>query len=272
MGTEIEIRELSALEEFQSCVEIQKVVWGFDDPYDIVPLPLLIVSQRMDGVILGAFNGNEMIGFVYSLPGEHKGRKGQWSHMLAVLSDYRNSEIGYRLKMAQYELSQQKGYEFLEWTFDPLESRNAYFNLKKLGCIATEYEENIYGITSSPLHGGMPTDRLIAHWMIPPLVKTLPESAKVPERPSLVTGTKLIEQGVLILEEVFLDSQEPFLFMEIPEEMQQLRAKSPDAALQWRLKTREIFQHYLHQECILYSFLRIESRSFYVLKQVELNH
>src|SRR5262249_8792998 len=109
----IEIREIQKLEEFQECVQIQKEVWGFDDPYDIVPLPLLIVSLRNDGIVLGAFDGARMIGFVYSLPGAHKGKKVQWSHMLAVLPDYRNSDIGYRLKMAQYEMARDKGYDIL---------------------------------------------------------------------------------------------------------------------------------------------------------------
>src|SRR5262245_41068229 len=136
----MEIRPLSTLEEFQSCVEMQKEVWGFDDPYDIVPLPLLVVSERNDGIILGAFDKDRMIGFVYSLPGIHKNQKVQWSHMLAVISSYRNTDIGYRLKLAQYEDAQKKGYDVLEWTYDPLESKNAYFNLSKLGCVAKEYE------------------------------------------------------------------------------------------------------------------------------------
>ena len=262
-----EIRELKTLEEFQRCVEIQKIVWGFDDPYDIAPLPLLMIAARTDGIVLGAFKENELIGFVYSLPGTHKGRRMQWSHMLAIVPEYRNFDLGFLLKKAQFDLAEQKGYEFLEWTFDPLESRNAYFNLKKLGCIAKEYEVNVYGITSSPLHGGMPTDRLIAHSPVPALVKILPQWTSAPEAPALVT-TCALRDGLLQIEEVRLDSREPFLFLELPEAMQELRAKSFDAALQWRLKTREVFVQYLSHEYLVYSFLRIEARNFYVLKKV----
>ncbi len=267
MGTEI--RELNALEEFQRCVEIQKEVWGFDDPYDIVPLPLLMVSQRMGGVLLGAFQSGRMIGFVYSLPGTYHGRNGQWSHMLAVVPELRNSDIGYQLKMAQYRMSQQLGAEFVEWTFDPLESRNAYFNLNKLGCVAKEYEINVYGETSSPLHGGMPTDRLIAHWEIPPSVKAIPQWGQLPEPPALVTSSHLLKDDLRAIDSVQLDSSGPFLFVEIPVDNQKLRTESKEASLQWRLKTREVFVRYLANGYIVDSFLRWQNlRSFYVLRKL----
>ncbi len=269
MNAGIEIRELSTLEEFQRCVEIQKEVWGFDDPYDIVPLPLLMVSQRMGGVVLGAFQGDRMIGFVYSLPGTHHGRNAQWSHMLAVVPELRNSDIGYELKMAQYRMSQQLHADFIEWTFDPLESRNAYFNLSKLGCIVKEYEINIYGETSSPLHGGMPTDRLIAHWEIPPTSKTFPQWTTLPEAPALVTSSSAWKDDLRMIDSVRLDLNEPFLFVEIPVDNQKLRTESKDASLQWRLKTRDVFIHYLANGYVVYSFLRWQnSRSFYVLRNL----
>jgi len=263
----IEIHEITKLEEFQECVQIQKEVWGFDDPYDIVPLPLLIVSLRNDGIVLGAFDGGRQIGFVYSLPGSHQGKKVQWSHMLAVLPDYRNSDIGYRLKMAQYEMAREKGYNVLEWTYDPLESRNAHFNLKKLGCVANEYEINIYGETSSPLHSGTPTDRFIAHWPIPPLKKTMPEWKESPKAPALVTRTRQPAPDVLLIEDVDLSASGEFLFVEIPENMQALKSHSKDAPLQWRLQTRRVFTHYFEAGYWAYSFLHFPPRSFYVLKK-----
>jgi len=259
------------LEDFQQCVEIQKEVWGFDDPYDIVPLPLLVVSERNDGIILGAFENDQMIGFVYSLPGIHKGQKVQWSHMLAVISSHRNTDIGYRLKTAQYHDAEAKGYDVLEWTYDPLESRNAYFNLQKLGCIAQEYEINVYGITSSPLHSGTPTDRLIAHWSIPPLKKDLPEFRELPVTPALISVTRRDQQALLI-DEVILNRNEEYLFLEVPSDMQQMKTVSPTAPLEWRLKTREAFTHYFSRGYVAYSFLNFRDRdprrSFYVLKKV----
>lgn len=264
---EIEIREMRTLEDFQSCVNLQKIIWGFDDPYDIVPLPLLIVSERNDGIVLGAYGNGKMIGFVYSLPGIHKGHKVQWSHMLAVSPELQNADIGYQLKMAQYRISQEKGYDVVEWTYDPLQSRNAHFNLKKLGCIATEYEINIYGETSSPLHMGTPTDRLIAHWPIPPLQKALPRWDGLPEAPALVSRTKRAEDESLLIVGVDLNAKGEYLFLEIPESIQKVMAYSKEAALHWRLQTREAFLHYLGRGYVVYSFLHENHRSFYILKK-----
>lgn len=264
----MEIREMKTLEDFQQCVEMQKEIWGFDDPYDSVPLPLLLVSQRHEGVVLGAFEGSRMIGFVYSLPGIHHGHKLQWSHMLAVRSEYRNTDIGYRLKMEQYKMSQQNSYEFIEWTYDPLESKNAYFNLNKLGCIAKEYEVNIYGETSSPLHKGTPTDRLIAHWRIPPLKKRNLESQQLPHEGILTTRTTRKDEMTYI-EDVDLTLREDPLFLEIPTDIQKLKTQSADAALKWRMKTREIFLHYFNAGYVAYSFQYFPAvgRSFYLLSQ-----
>ena len=268
----MEIRPLHSLEEFQRCVEIQKEVWGFDDPYDIVPLPLLVVSERNDGIVLGAFEKNEMIGFVYSLPGTHQNQKVQWSHMLAVVSSLRNTDIGYKLKIAQYQAAQELGYDVIEWTYDPLESKNAYFNLHKLGCVAQEYEINIYGITSSPLHSGTPTDRLIASWPIPPLRKELPDFKTVPSGHPVITVTHF-EDGALMIDDVQLDRNEQYLFLEIPYDMQHLKSVSAEAPLQWRLKTRDAFVHYLGTGYVVYSFLNFREetprRSFYVLKNLK---
>ena len=270
MDAPIVIRELTTLDDFQQCVEIQKQVWGFDDPYDIVPLPLLLVSQRHEGVVLGGFAGDRMIGFVYSLPGIYHGHKLQWSHMLAVVPEYRNSDIGYRLKMSQYQMSQERGYQYIEWTYDPLESKNAYFNLNKLGCIAKEYEVNIYGETSSPLHMGMPTDRLVAHWLIPPLNKESIDTDRLPEPPALITHCRS-DQEVLLIEGADLKATGQFLFIEIPPEIQVLKLYSQKAAMDWRMQTRAIFQHYLESGYVVYSFFHWKktrpNRSFYILKK-----
>jgi predicted GNAT superfamily acetyltransferase len=268
----MEIRPLTTLEDFQQCVDMQKEVWGFDDPYDIVPLPLLVVSERNDGIVLGAFEERRMIGFVYSLAGFHQGLKVQWSHMLAVTASHRNTDIGYRLKMEQWHEAKQKGYDVLEWTYDPLESKNAYFNLQKLGCIAKEYEINVYGITSSPLHSGTPTDRLIAHWPTEAIRKELPDFNSIPVAPALISVTHF-ENQALLMDQVILGREEEFLFLEIPAEMQRLKTISPTAPLEWRLKTREAFLHYFERGYVVYSFLTFRkqepSRSFYVFKKVE---
>jgi predicted GNAT superfamily acetyltransferase len=115
---------------------------------------------------MGAFVGNEMVGFALSVPGTSSGRIYLHSHMLAVRQEYRNGGLGRRLKLLQREDALARGIELIEWTFDPLEIKNAYLNIEKLGAISRRYNINQYGITSSPLQGGLPSDRLIAEWWL----------------------------------------------------------------------------------------------------------
>jgi predicted GNAT superfamily acetyltransferase len=188
--------------------------------------------------------------------------------MLAVVEQFRDSDTGYRLKMEQYRIAQEKGYDFLEWTYDPLESRNAHFNVNKLGCTVSEYEINIYGYTSSPLHAGMPTDRFVPHWAIPPLKKQLPDWKTLPDADLQVTSTHT-EGAFRIVDSIDLKKEADFLFVEIPVNMQQLKVQLPKEGLEWRLKTRDVFLSYFQRNYIVYSFQhwKQEGRSFYVLKR-----
>jgi len=159
------IRNCQGLEELRACVTLQKEVWNFTDA-ELVPLRMFVVAQKVGGQVMGAFAGGEMIGFALSVPGTRSGHIYLHSHMLAVGKDHRNSGLGRRLKLLQREEALQRGIELIEWTFDPLEIKNAYLNIEKLGAIARRYNINQYGITSSPLQGGLPSDRLIAEWWL----------------------------------------------------------------------------------------------------------
>jgi predicted GNAT superfamily acetyltransferase len=159
------IRKCENIGEFKACVALQKEVWHFDDA-DLVPLRIFVVSQKIGGQIIGAFDGNELVGFAFSIPGERGGRAYLHSHMLAVRDTWRNYGLGRRLKLAQRDDAIRKGFELIEWTFDPLEIKNAHLNLVRLGAIARRYSVNHYGDSSSPLQGGLPTDRLVAEWWL----------------------------------------------------------------------------------------------------------
>lgn len=161
----ITIRKCSGIEEFRACVDLQKEVWNFDD-LDIVPLRMFVVSQKIGGQVIGAFDGNDLVGFAFSIPGSRNGHSYLHSHMLAVRETFRNYGLGRKLKLAQREDAIAQGFELLEWTFDPLEIKNAYLNLVRLGAIARRYSVNHYGSSSSPLQGGLPTDRLVAEWWL----------------------------------------------------------------------------------------------------------
>ena len=159
------IRRCQGIEELRACVALQKEVWNFTDA-DLVPLRMFVVAEKIGGQVMGAFESQQMVGFALSLPGNRSGHTYLHSHMLAVRKDHRNSGLGRRLKLLQREDALARGIELIEWTFDPLEIKNAYLNIEKLGAIARRYNINQYGITSSPLQGGLPSDRLIAEWWL----------------------------------------------------------------------------------------------------------
>ena len=161
----IEIRKCQGLEELRRAVALQQEVWNFTDA-ELVPLRLFVVAEKVGGQVLGAFDRGEMIGFALAVPGMRGGHSYLHSHMLAVRKEYRNGGLGRRIKLFQREEALQRGIELIEWTFDPLEIKNAYLNIEKLGAIVRRYTINQYGITTSPLQGGLPTDRLIAEWWL----------------------------------------------------------------------------------------------------------
>jgi predicted GNAT superfamily acetyltransferase len=161
----IVIRNCEGLAELRACVSLQKEIWNFTDA-ELVPLRMFVVAEKVGGQVIGAYDGDEMIGFALSVPGTRSGRVYLHSHMLAVRSEYRNGGLGRRLKLLQREDALARGIELIEWTFDPLEIKNSYLNIEKLGAIARRYNINQYGITSSPLQGGLPSDRLNAEWWL----------------------------------------------------------------------------------------------------------
>lgn len=159
------IRHCHQVAEFQACVDLQREVWGFSDA-DLVPVRMFVVASKIGGQVIGAFADHTLVGFALSIPGARDGHPYLHSHMLAVRDRYRNLGVGRRLKLAQREDAIARGFELMEWTFDPLEIKNAHLNIERLGAIVRRYSVNQYGLSSSPLQGGLPTDRCIAEWWL----------------------------------------------------------------------------------------------------------
>jgi predicted GNAT superfamily acetyltransferase len=177
----IAIRELGTHEELREVVALQKTIWGFEDA-DLLPFRMLVVATKIGGQLLGALDGDRMIAFCLAIPGlKADGSPYLHSHMLGVLAEYRNHGVGRQLKLRQRDDALARGIDLIEWTFDPLEIKNAHFNVERLGAIVRRYLRNQYGASSSPLHGGLPTDRLIAEWWI----RRPREKAEVMERISI---------------------------------------------------------------------------------------
>lgn len=162
----IDVRPLTEREDLKSVVRLQRQIWGFED-VDLIPLRLFVVASKIGGQVYGAFDGAQLIGFCMAIPGLKPGGKTYLhSHMLGVLPEYRNTGVGRTLKLTQRDDAIARGIDLIEWTFDPLEIKNAFFNMERLGAIVRRYVPNQYGTTSSPLHGGLPTDRCIAEWWL----------------------------------------------------------------------------------------------------------
>ncbi len=159
----ITIRALHSLSEFHRCVQIAREVWA-DAPLDAEPHVTYVIADHTGGQVLGAFEGDTMLGFSKAYVGVHDRTPYLHSHMTAVLPTHRDQGIGRQLKLAQREDALRRNFRLIEWTFDPLETKNAHFNLNRLGAFSRHYVRNFYGITTSPLHRGLPTDRLLAEW------------------------------------------------------------------------------------------------------------
>jgi predicted GNAT superfamily acetyltransferase len=185
-AVELEIRALVEHAEFADAIKLQQIIWGFDD-IDVLPLRLFVTATKIGGQVFGAYNGARMIGFCLAIPGiKADPKKGNQSylhsHMLGVLKEYRDSGVGRLLKLKQREDALSRGIGLLEWTFDPLEIKNAYFNIERLGATVRRFVLNQYGTTSSKLHGGLPTDRCVAEWhLASPRVEAVLD-ARAPER------------------------------------------------------------------------------------------
>lgn len=164
-ATNILTRLCTTLQELEECVCIQRDVWNFSDS-ELVPSDVFIVAQKTGGQVMGAFDGERQVGFTLAFIAAHGQQLYLHSHFAAVLPEYQGGGVGRLLKLAQRDDALRRGIELIEWTFDPLALMNAHFNLNRLGAIVRHYVPNVYGVTSSPLHGNIPTDRFVAEWWL----------------------------------------------------------------------------------------------------------
>src|SRR5438270_635042 len=180
LSSDIVIRHCTTLDEFDECVRLQKLTWGYDEN-DTVPSRMFVVAEKIGGQIIASFAGDRMVGFCLAIPGYRNGHPYFHSHMLAVIPEFRNHGLGRRMKLFQREDALARGIELIEWTFDPLEIKNAHLNINKLGAVVRRYVPNQYGAVSSELQAGLPTDRLIAEWWLKSRrVEQLLDSGTVP--------------------------------------------------------------------------------------------
>jgi predicted GNAT superfamily acetyltransferase len=246
------IRELTTIEDCRAVAALERAIWGYTDAEDVVPPPVLIVSIKRGGILLGAFDAaGVMRGFVYSIPSIKDGRPAQWSHMLGVTADARDAGVGFRLKLAQRDRALAMGLDLIEWTYDPLQALNAHLNFARLGVVVEEYEENIYGESSSPLHSGSPTDRFVAEWKLtaPHVERRIAARGLGLIRDAAITAAPLVNPSRQAGQRLApgpadLTVDAPRLLVEIPVGYSSMQLEDPALALEWRMATRALFQHY----------------------------
>jgi len=241
----ISIRPITDREDLKTVVRLQRQIWGFED-VDLIPLRLFVVASKIGGQVYGAFDGAQLIGFCMAIPGlKPGGNTYLHSHMLGVLPDYRNAHVGRALKLAQREDALARGIHLIEWTFDPLELKNAFFNMERLGTVVRRYVPNQYGTTSSPLHGGLPTDRCIAEWWISsPRVKAILDG-QPHQRPAV-------------------EARVP-----IPSEIADIRAKNPPRAREIQTSACEQFRAAFERNLAVIGFEKSAEAGTYLLGKWE---
>jgi predicted GNAT superfamily acetyltransferase len=269
----VEIRDFEEPSDYEACARLQIEVWGFTAA-DAVPPLHLIAMHHYGGILVGAFESEQMVGFVCGFSGWDRGRVFHHSHMLGVLRDHRGSGLGEKLKWAQRERVVAQGIELVNWTFDPLQAVNANLNVNRLAALVQKYRVNIYGESKSPLHGSLPTDRFEAEWLVSSERVTKALHGELPHWPSWeslprVNVTEGAKSGFRVSARMDLEIEEDALLAEIPSSINAIMAEDMELALDWRLKTRELFGAYFEKGYSVTGFHRTEGRAFYRLEREE---
>jgi len=265
----IQIREIERSAEYRAAEELQKEAWGFADR-DVVPLNQLLAAKEAGGVLIGAFEGSELVGFVYGFLGLDQGHAVMHSHMLAVRQRFRGRELGYQLKVAQRKRTLELGIEVITWTFDPLQSLNAYLNFQKLGVIADRYEVDFYGPSASSLHQ-LGTDRLWVRWklgsqrVMDRLEQT--EALPAPKIGNVVSLVRCLEDGTPARSSLDTTSGSA-VGIEIPGDIGKIQMDDIELARRWRGVTREAFLEALRAGFRVEEFSRPQEKHQYPGKYV----
>lgn len=259
MNSSIIIREIDSISEMKALEQLQKDVWGWDD-LDTMPLMNFIVTREVGGVLIGAFAGEKPVGFCFGFVGAHNGHIIFHSHMLAVLPQFREHGIGQKLKLAQREHALAKGFTRITWTFDPLQSPNAYLNFTKLGVIANEYRINFYGEkTSSALHQFIGTDRLWVNWFLQSeRVRKRIECGIEPSHGELEKHVSLVKMAPDGSPRIRRMVNRDYLLIDVPADIGVLQQQNPELAVAWRNATRAAFTDALDAGYTVEEFYRIE--------------
>ncbi|MBS1833176.1 MAG: GNAT family N-acetyltransferase [Acidobacteria bacterium] len=242
----IGVRQLFDLEEFREAVALQEAVWGFAER-DLVPVRSFVVANKIGGHSFGAYDDDRMVGFLYGIPAFHGPENTPYIHsqMLGVLPEYRNAGLGRLMKLAQREEALNRKLSLVEWTFDPLEIKNAFFNMERLGAVVRRFSLNFYGATTSHLHGGLPTDRCVAEWWV-----------NSPRANAIVAGEPFARNPVEAR-------------ISVPNDIADLRTEDPSQARAIQQQVSEQFVENIGKGLAVIGFERSETHGTYLFGQWE---
>lgn len=253
----MECREMKTMAEMEQMQELEGRIWGMTT----IPTHQTLTAVKNGGIMVGAYINNQLIGFSYGFAGFDNGKSYLCSHMLGIDQAYRSQGIGEMLKQKQREIATHKGYDMMKWTYDPLETRNAYLNLTKLNGICNTYIENCYGEMQDGFNKGLPSDRFEIHWHLksPYVVKKQKINAENPITLNTITfnqeGLPVFEQG-----NTHRELSEYSYSVDVPKVFQGLKVSSKELALDWRRKTRTLFQRLFQSG---YAAIRLEPYEHY---------
>ena len=272
----ISIRPAQTVAEFRALEWLQSQIWG---PVDVAPVHILLTIAKEGGVVLIAFDGEEPVGFAYGFIGlagdkvDAQGRRIKLaSHQAGVLPNYQDRGLGYELKLAQREATLARHIDHITWTFDPLQGRNARFNLRKLGAVCHTYLPNLYGEMTDELNQGLPSDRFRVDWWLTTehvtdrLAGRFVEPYLSPDCPVL-NPAAVLESNLPVPPDTFDLPVGDLCLVEIPADLSTLKQEVPDLALKWRLQTRDIFESAFATGYTAVDLLRREGRNYYLLQK-----
>lgn len=271
MNEEIIIRSLSSTAELEDVRRLESKIWGESDS---IPTHQTITAVKNGGLVLGAYSGDELIGFQYSFPGFNGQSVYLCSHILGTDELFRNKGIGEKLKLAQRDEALKLGYSLITWTYDPLESINGYLNIGKLGGVVSTYLPNCYGEMDDLLNSGLPSDRFLVEWYV--------GNEKSPD----TIGNAFDQDFVLtnsLLHWELKDKSHPVVlpfrnedlhnhavqFVPVPKNYRSIRETNIELASDWRLRTRDAFSGLFGQGWQVNGFKKISNPeipvNFYIL-------
>ncbi|MFE3575233.1 GNAT family N-acetyltransferase [Lysinibacillus sp. NPDC059133] len=261
----IDIREIKTIEQLEQVQQLEYDVWGMPS----IPIHQTLTAVKNGGIVVGAFDGDQLVGFSYGFSGFREGKSYLCSHMLGIDENYRSQGIGEKLKYAQQAIAIERGYDLMVWTFDPLETRNGFLNLSKLNGICYTYIENCYGEMQDGLNKGLPSDRFEVCWYI--ATDYVSKSVSIDAKNAVpVASCVLNEQGfphLNITED--LKYNEDLYALPVPKDFQALKLQDPTLALEWRFKTRHILQRLFAQGYAAVQLQQQEHYNEYVLVKLE---